>query len=38
VKRVIHEEANREFGEGLDYYTVISPELGIRFYREMERQ
>lgn len=37
MKRVIHEEANREFGEGLDYYTAISPELGIRFYREMER-
>jgi plasmid stabilization system protein ParE len=37
VKRLIHEEANRELREALDYYLAISPELGVRFYREMER-
>ncbi len=37
MNRVIHEEANREFREALDYYSEISPELGVRFYREMER-
>jgi plasmid stabilization system protein ParE len=37
VNRVIHEEANREFREALDYYAQIDPELGARFYREMER-
>jgi plasmid stabilization system protein ParE len=37
VKRVIHEEANREFREALLHYVSISPELGARFYREMEQ-
>jgi plasmid stabilization system protein ParE len=37
VNRLIHEEANREFRKALDYYLAISPELGARFYREMER-
>ncbi len=37
MNRVIHEEANREFREALDYYLTISPELGAQFYREMER-
>lgn len=37
MNRLIHEAANREFREALDYYTEISPELGARFYREMER-
>ncbi len=37
MNRLIHEEANREFREALDYYTQIDPELGVRFYREMER-
>ena len=37
MKRVIHAEANREFQEALDYYAGISPELGARFYREMEQ-
>ncbi len=37
MNRVIHEEANREFREALDYYAQIDPELGARFYREMER-
>ncbi len=37
MNRVIHEEANREFREALDYYSQIDPALGARFYREMER-
>ena len=37
MKRVIHAEANREFQEAVDYYAGISPELGARFYREMEQ-
>jgi plasmid stabilization system protein ParE len=37
VKRVIHEDANREFREALNYYIGISPELGARFFREMEQ-
>lgn len=37
MKRVIHEDANREFREALNYYIGISPELGARFFREMEQ-
>lgn len=37
MKRVIHDEANRELRAALAYYAEISPDLGIRFYREMER-
>lgn len=37
MNRVVHEEANREFREALDYYVENGPELGERFYREMER-
>jgi plasmid stabilization system protein ParE len=37
VKRVIHAEANLEFLAALDQYAAISPELGARFYREMEQ-
>lgn len=37
MNRVIHEEANREFREALDYYAQIDSGLGVRFYREMER-
>lgn len=37
MKRVIHAEANREFQEAVDHYAGISPELGARFYREMEQ-
>lgn len=36
MNRLIHEEANREFREALDYYLAIGPELGARFYREMD--
>jgi plasmid stabilization system protein ParE len=37
VKRVIHEEAQAEFDVALDYYLSISPDLAVRFYREIER-
>ena len=37
MNRVIHDEANQELREALRYYADISPELGVRFYREMER-
>ena len=36
MKRVVHEAAEQELNEGLDYYASISPELGVRFYREIE--
>jgi len=32
-----HPEADEEFAGAVAYYSAISPELGIRFYREMER-
>ncbi len=37
MNRIIHEEANREFRAALDYYLELSPDLGVSFYREMER-
>ncbi len=37
MKRIIHEAAERELREALEYYANISPELGVRFYREMEQ-
>jgi plasmid stabilization system protein ParE len=37
VKRVIHEAALREFNEAIDYYASIGPDLGVRFYHEIER-
>lgn len=37
MKRLIHEEANRELREALLHYTGISSELGARFFREMEQ-
>lgn len=37
MKRLIQAEARRELLAGVDYYTQISPELGARFYLEMER-
>jgi hypothetical protein len=32
-----HPEAAEEYGDAADYYTRIYPELGGRFYDEMER-
>jgi toxin ParE1/3/4 len=37
VNHLLHPEADEEFAEAIRYYSEISPELGIRFYREMER-
>ena len=33
----LHPEADEEFAAAVLYYSEISPELGVRFYREMER-
>jgi hypothetical protein len=32
----LHPEADDEFAGAVAYYSEISPELGVRFYREME--
>jgi hypothetical protein len=37
VRHAIHPEADAEFAEAVRYYTEIAPDLGVRFYREMER-
>jgi plasmid stabilization system protein ParE len=37
VKISLHPEADDEFAGAVSYYSQISPELGVRFYREMER-
>jgi plasmid stabilization system protein ParE len=37
VKFSLHPEADEEFSGAVRYYSEISPELGARFYREMER-
>ncbi|MCX8090882.1 MAG: type II toxin-antitoxin system RelE/ParE family toxin [Verrucomicrobiae bacterium] len=37
MKHWLHPEADEEFAAAVRYYAAISPELGVRFYREMER-
>jgi toxin ParE1/3/4 len=37
VNHLLHPEADEEFAGAVRYYAEISPELGVRFYREMER-
>jgi toxin ParE1/3/4 len=37
VNHLLHPEADEEFARAIRYYSEISPELGERFYREMER-
>jgi hypothetical protein len=37
VRHAIHPEADAEFAEAARYYAEIAPELGARFYLEMER-
>jgi len=37
VNFLLHPEADEEFAAAVRYYSEISPELGVRFYREMER-
>ena len=34
---LLHPAADEEFAAAVRYYADISPELGVRFYREMER-
>ena len=34
---LLHPEADEEFAASVSYYSEVSPELGVRFYREMER-
>ena len=37
MKVALHPEADNEFAGAVQYYSEISPELGVRFYLEMER-
>ena len=37
MRHAIHPEADAEFAEAARYYAQIAPELGVRFYREMDR-
>jgi len=37
VKPLLHHEADEEFAGAVVHYSEIAPELGVRFYREMER-
>ena len=37
MNHLLHPEADEEFARAVGYYSGISPELGGRFYREMER-
>jgi hypothetical protein len=37
VNHPLHPKADEEFAGAVSYYSGISPELGVRFYREMER-
>ena len=37
MNHLLHPEADEEFAAAVRYYSEISPELGVRFYREMER-
>jgi hypothetical protein len=34
---LLHPDADEEFAGAVRHYSQISPELGVRFYREMER-
>lgn len=37
MNHLLHPEADEEFAAAVRYYSEISPELGVRFYLEMER-
>lgn len=37
MKFLLHPEADEEFAQAVHYYSQISPALGVRFYREIER-
>ena len=36
-RHLLHPEADAEFIEALQHYAAISPELGGRFYDELEK-
>jgi len=37
VRGLLHPAADEELAEAVRFYAQIDPDLGIRFYREMER-
>jgi hypothetical protein len=37
VNYLVHPEGDEEFAGAVRHYSQIAPELGVRFYREMER-
>ena len=37
MRHVIHPAADAEFAEAVQYYANIDPQLGLRFYQEIER-
>jgi toxin ParE1/3/4 len=37
VKGLLHLAADEEFAGAVRYYVEIDPDLGVRFYREIER-
>ena len=37
MRHAIHPDADVGFAEAVRYYAAMAPELGVRFYREMER-
>jgi len=37
VKALLHPAADEEFAAAVRYYAQIDPNLGLRFYREIER-
>lgn len=36
-RHVFHPEAAEEYAAAVEYYRQIDPDLGLRFYEEMER-
>jgi plasmid stabilization system protein ParE len=37
VKCLLHPSADEEFADAVRYYGSIDPDLGVRFYHEIER-
>ena len=37
MRHAIHPAADAEFAEAVQYYAKVDPQLGVRFYREIER-
>ena len=37
MKGRLHPDADAEFADAVRYYSEIDPDLGVRFYREIER-